>query len=142
MVLHLANLDPLVRLIYNSRNFVWFYTHGFDYVELVIIYNSRNFVWFYTSRTTNSTSWAYLQQQKFCMVLHQDKITLELLGIYNSRNFVWFYTAYDQNMLKASTIVEILYGFTPLWPMRCRYWNLQQQKFCMVLHLIFNKQAL
>ncbi len=34
--------------IYNSRNFVWFYTFVRIAYFGFVIYNSRNFVWFYT----------------------------------------------------------------------------------------------
>ena len=56
------------------------------------IYNSRNFICFYTA-----------------------KLERKIAGlIYNSRNFICFYTCDDLGVLAAgSTIVEILYAFTP-----------------------------
>ena len=50
MVLHrqLSILIPIE--IYNSRNFVWFYTKKANGCTIDGIYNSRNFVWFYTIR--------------------------------------------------------------------------------------------
>ena len=48
MVLHLAAGAQTHVRIYNSRNFVWFYTYDMNEIWRVLIYNSRNFVWFYT----------------------------------------------------------------------------------------------
>ena len=48
------------------------------------------------------------------MVLHLKRYTVSRIVIYNSRNFVWFYTADPVEVVPSlSTIVEILYGFTP-----------------------------
>ena len=91
-------------LIYDSRNYLCIYTVLTKRVTGQPIYNSRNFICIFTCR--------HCEQQR--------------QRIYNSRNFICIYTLGDNFLtVYPSTIVEILYVFTPSIRRHARMTHLQ-----------------
>ena len=118
MVLHQDRPTSFPCPIYNSRNYVWLYTESLRGCRLGGIYNSRNFVWLYTHRQSWQRCRAIYNSRNFVWLYTYNQVHRPLQSIYNSRNFVWLYTATGKYTLQVgSTIVEILYGFTPQLPM-------------------------
>ena len=102
-------------LIYDSRNFICINTlHRYRSLRLPI-YNSRNFICIYTADEQDRAPQGIYNSRNFiCIYTHHRRLR-RLAAIYNSRNFICIYTGIGNiPYWNTSTIVEILYVFTPI----------------------------